>query len=423
MKTNPLLPVLYNKDNSDRDMQQDKECDNRAPAEMVPSIIRRNPRNYYYFNIFLCLLAVFTILLTFFSESNRLFNPNKIISNIAGEFIGADLDDGNIYELFLSGSFGKGEKPDSGNSTTPDNPQKDDSQSEMSVNTGADTEPDSEEEPDYDLVFPEGDIPEGEYMIVEGDFSCDKTELSNGTEYSVDISGIIGSDNTNDPYKFKINPDMTIDPLVLIIHTHGTEAYSAEGSISYSDNVNIPRSNDTTKNVVAVGAEIARILNDKNIPTIHCTIMHDEKSYQNSYERAAQTIEKYLKEYPSIKYVLDIHRDSIIDDNNIKYRPLCYIDGIPTAQIMLVMGTDASTPKHTEWRTNLTLALKLTEMINNDTPGVMRRLSLRSSSYNQEYTAGSVLVEIGSCGNTLSEAMNAAVLFAEEFSTLINNGW
>ena len=423
MKTNPLLPVLYNKDNTDHDITPQNETNNKSHSDIVKAVTGRNMKNYYFFNVFLCLLAVFSVLLTLFSESNRIFNPNKIISSIAGEFMGVDLDDGNIYELFLSGSFGEGKKPTSDNASTPGNSANSQDQSDPPATEEPDSDPDTESTPEYDLIFPEGEIPEGEYVIVEGDFSCEKTEISNGTDYSIDISGIIGSSNTNDPYKFKINPDMTIDPVVLIIHTHGTEAYSAEGSISYSDDVNIPRSKDTTKNVVAVGAEIARILNDKNIPTIHCSIMHDEQSYQNSYERAAQTIEKYLKQYPSIKYVLDIHRDSIIDDSNIKYRPLGYVNEIPTAQIMLVMGTDATSPQHNKWRTNLTLALKLTDTINTDVPGVMRRLSLRSSSYNQEYTTGSLLVEIGSCGNTLSEAMNAAVVFAEEVSTVIKNGW
>ena len=422
MQTNPLLPVLYTeKDTLTRVQQENGRIEKRSTATVVP-LNKKNISTYYFITVFLCVLALFVILLTVFSESNKIFNPNKVISSIAGDFLGVDLNDGNIYELLFSGSFGQdktnGQTPPLENEAPPPLPEQ-----QQPQDNAEDTNDHGEIPPKDQLKYPQGTIPDGEYPIVEGDFSCEKAEISNSTSYQINVSDYINSDPTVDPYKFVINSDLKIEPLVLIVHTHGTEAYSSEGSISYSDNVNVPRSTDTAKNVVAVGAEIAKILNDKSIPTIHCTIMHDEESYQNSYERSAKTIEKYLKEYPSIKYVFDIHRDSIIGESNVKYRPVTYTNGTEAAQIMFVMGTDATSPQHSEWRTNLTFALKLTEQINMNTPGMMRRMSLRTSSYNQEFTTGSILVEIGSCGNTLSQAMNAAVIFAEEFSALIKSGW
>ncbi len=423
MQTNPLLPVLYTEESNCPNNSIENEHSDKEETDTIAPYSRKSVVSYYFMTVFLCILAFFVIFLTIFSESNRIFNPNKIISYIAGDFLGVNLNDGNFYDLIFSGSFGQDKVQENGAAQNPGINVHNPPTIAPPAQTEDEKETDDEKLPEYELIYPEGEIPEGEYAIVEGDFSCDKTEISNATDYSVNISDYINSENTVDPYKFTINPNMTIDPLVLIVHTHGTEAYSSDGSISYSDDVNIPRSKDTTKNVVAVGAEIARILNDKSIPTIHCTIMHDEQSYQNSYERSSQTIEKYLKQYPSIKYVFDVHRDSIIGENNIKYRPLTYINGTATAQIMFVMGTDATTEQHSEWRTNLTFALKLTEQINSEITGMTRRLSLRSSSYNQEYTTGSILIEIGSCGNTLSEAMNAAVIFAEQFASLIQNGW
>jgi stage II sporulation protein P len=65
----------------------------------------------------------------------------------------------------------------------------------------------------------------------------------------------------------------------------------------------------------------------------------------------------------------------------------------------------------------------LTDKLNKNHTAFTRPISLRGSSYNQEYTPGSILVEIGSCGNTLEEAKNAGVIFAEEVSKLILEGW
>ncbi|WP_365814201.1 stage II sporulation protein P [Flavonifractor sp. An112] len=41
-----------------------------------------------------------------------------------------------------------------------------------------------------------------------------------------------------------------------------------------------------------------------------------------------------------------------------------------------------------------------------------RPMTFRSSSYNQELSTGSLLVEVGTHGNTLQEALSAARLFA-----------
>ena len=45
-------------------------------------------------------------------------------------------------------------------------------------------------------------------------------------------------------------------------------------------------------------------------------------------------------------------------------------------------------------------------------PTLARPMTFRSSSYNQELSTGSLLVEVGTHGNTLQEALSAARLFA-----------
>ena len=426
--SNSLLPVVY-KDVSENctetlsprtngeDNHKSKEQTSKLGSKLKN--LKKGTGNVVI-SISLCLLTVFSLALFAFFNAGSFINGEKILGYIASDFLGIDpsKDNRNFYEILMSGSFGDYNHPPS---KEPDSPQNQPSNNNETPNNTL--PPENTTDNDTPNNFNGQEIPTGHFAIIKTDLSSDSVTISNQTDYEINIEELKNAPNKNDGYIFGINDDMTVDPMVLIIHTHGTEAYSEEGSISYSDDTNVPRSEDITKNVVSVGAEMAKTLNESGVPTIHCEIMHDKESYKNSYSRAAETIKEYLKKYPSIKYVLDVHRDSVIGENKIKYKPLTEINGQQTAQVMLVMGSDYSAPEHTDWKENLTLAVKFTEQLNSKYEAFTRPMSLRASSYNQEYTKGSMLLEIGSCGNTLSEAKAAAVVVAKELSIIIKNGW
>ncbi len=236
--------------------------------------------------------------------------------------------------------------------------------------------------------------------------------INNETSYSVNVEQSLEKD-------FPIEPlvpfnDME-NPKVLIVHTHGTEAYTSVDGAYYHKSEASPRSTDTQKNVVGLGKQLSDSLNAYGIPTLHCDIMHDEKSYLTSYKSAAQTIEKYLSEYPDIKYVIDLHRDSIVRSDNQKVKPVSEICGEKTAQIMFVVGTDGGGAKHDTWKTNIDTAIHLQQRIASDYPTLVRPINLRNSRFNQQYTPGSLILEVGSCGNTYTEAQRAIKLFAGSF--------
>lgn len=211
------------------------------------------------------------------------------------------------------------------------------------------------------------------------------------------------------------------DPLVLILHTHATEAYSEEGASEYAENTSF-RSTDTSKNVVAVGKVMADTLNSKGIPTLHCTILHDAEDYNASYDNSLETVKKYLKEYPSIKYVFDVHRDALIRETGEALKPVCQINGVKTAQVMTLVGTNAGGASHPNWEeNNMNLAVKLQYGLTEDYNGMARPINTRRLSFHQQYAPGSLLFEIGSCANTLTEAKNAAANLAEAIAKVINN--
>ncbi|MCD8312344.1 MAG: stage II sporulation protein P, partial [Firmicutes bacterium] len=156
--------------------------------------------------------------------------------------------------------------------------------------------------------------------------------------------------------------------------------------------------------------------------TIHCTEMFDLESYVDAYTKSAAAVSEYTAIYPSISYVFDVHRDCIINDELECVSAVTTVNGESVAQFMCVVGTDEYAGLHTGWRDNLAFACRLQYKLWSISPSLTRRLSIRSASYNQLYASGSLLFEIGTCGNTLDEAKACALYVAEAVAEIILGG-
>ena len=197
-------------------------------------------------------------------------------------------------------------------------------------------------------------------------------------------------------------------PTVLILHSHATEGYA--GTENY-------RSLDDRENMIAIGKQIAQVLETNGIRVIHDENYHDHPHYDASYPSARSSIRNYLVQYPTIQLVLDIHRDAS-DATDGQLITSATVGGQKSAQLMMVVGTDAGGNNHPNWRENLALALKLSALLEREDPGISRPISLRSERFNMDLTAGSLLIEVGAAGNTLEEAKLAANALAQAIITL-----
>lgn len=194
-------------------------------------------------------------------------------------------------------------------------------------------------------------------------------------------------------------------PKVLILHTHSTESYMKSGE-DYRE-TSAYRTLDERYNMLSIGAEVKRVLEQAGVEVIQDRELHDYPSYNGSYSDARKSIRSYLEEYPSIALVLDIHRDAA-DTPSGQLRTVAQVDGASSAQLMLVMGTNASGQKHPCWQDNLSLGLKLQTVLEREYPGITRPTVLRKQRFNQDLSTGALLVEVGAAGNTHEEAMLAA---------------
>lgn len=209
-------------------------------------------------------------------------------------------------------------------------------------------------------------------------------------------------------------------PTILIVHTHATESYAGAPEAVYSEH-GAYRSLEAEYNMVAIGREVARILEAGGIRVIHDETLHDYPDYNSSYGNARRTIQRHLEENPEICMVLDIHRDASDGAGGSQLVTAGTVGGQRSSQLMMVVGTDATGNYFPTWQENLSLALKLTALLEKTDPGLTRPVTLREHRFNMDLTAGSLIVEVGAAGDTLPEAILAANALARAVLTLLNS--
>ena len=196
------------------------------------------------------------------------------------------------------------------------------------------------------------------------------------------------------------------EPTVLILHTHGTESYANAKDTNY-------RTRDKASNVVSVGDLLAQRLNTAGIGVIHDRTMHDDPSYSDSYENSRSAVMKYLEQYPSIRLVLDMHRDSVTDNDGNEKKYVLQTPAGMAAKMMFVVGTDAGGLTHSKWSENMSLAVKLQALLEKRQSGICRPISFRSQRFNQDLSTGALLLEMGAAGNSRQEALLATEFLAD----------
>ena len=237
-----------------------------------------------------------------------------------------------------------------------------------------------------------------------------RTYISNSTEYEL----------TAQDLQAEFAAELTAEaPQILILHTHGSEAYTPaeDEGIVWSGEY---RTTDSRYNVVRVGDEMAEVFGAAGISVLHDRTLYDYPSYAGAYDRSLEAIRSYLTRYPSIRFILDVHRDAVADGEGNQYKVVSEIEGVGTAaQLTLVVGSDGSGLTHPDWRENLRLAAAIQSEVLAEYPSLMRPVLLRNSRYNQHATTGSLLLEAGAAGNSPEEAALAGRLFAEQMVAVL----
>ena len=264
-------------------------------------------------------------------------------------------------------------------------------------------------------------IPEGAGQILEIQYPSPTGEryithgagtIKNNT--SLSAQQVKESAEAGLPFTVEVDSDQ---PQVLIMHTHTTETFELERKSWYDPSFNA-RSTDQSRNMAAVGQAMADALNQAGIHTLHDTTLHDHPSYNGSYERSHETVRKYLEQYPSIKIVIDVHRDAIEPQSGQRVSAIAEVEGRTAAQIMLICGADKG-GNLPNFEKNLGFAAAWQDAMESRYPSLTRPVLLDYRYYNQDLTTGSLLIEVGSHGNTLEQAVYSGQLAGQALAELL----
>lgn len=235
------------------------------------------------------------------------------------------------------------------------------------------------------------------FYIVDGTTSMTKGDLTGETLVKKDLSVKLSQKK----------------PLVLIYHTHGSETYREEKGKAGS--------------VLEVGKALKKELEKTyGIQVIHDTTIYDmvngELDRNAAYDYAGDGVALALKKHPSIKVVLDLHRDSVQDSIHLVSK----IKGKDTAQIMFFNGVSRLKSGELGYlynpnkRANLAFSLQMQLLAAKYYPDFTRKIYIKGYRYNLHLAKRSVLVEVGAQNNTLSEAKNAMKPLAELLYRLLS---
>jgi len=205
------------------------------------------------------------------------------------------------------------------------------------------------------------------------------------------------------------NHENASEPLVYIYNTHDMEAYSSSLIESYN----------VRYNVKMASYILSDYLKDLNIPSYveessTTELVNTMEIYENNYEASRDLIEKRQKEYPSIKYFIDIHRDAVDEQETTKVE----IDGKKYAMLMFVIGEE-----NAGYQENLALAETINSKLDPRlTKGIIKKSGEGVNGiYNQDISKNAILVEVGSEENTIEEVDNSLEVLARTLMEVINS--
>lgn len=193
------------------------------------------------------------------------------------------------------------------------------------------------------------------------------------------------------------NPVDIENPIIYIYNSHQLENYNGENLDIYG----------ITPNVLMASYLLKEKLNSKGLSTIvETTNMSEFLSlngwdYASSYKASRVFILDKKNKYSSLKYFVDIHRDSV--GKNVS---TVNIGGKSYARILFVVGLE-----HSNYASNLNTMENINNLCNKYYPGLSRGIYKKEGSgvngiYNQDISPNSILIEVGGTGNNIDEVLN-----------------
>lgn len=215
---------------------------------------------------------------------------------------------------------------------------------------------------------------------------------------------ILKEEFTYTPKTEEVIQNLSEEIEVYIYCTHETEAYADE----YLEIYNIKPTVKTMSYILQdylIDLGINTKVEEGSVTKI---LKENDWAYNRSYDASKSLITPTIEATPSLKLIIDLHRDS-----SPLSKTLLTVNETNYARILFVVGAE-----HENYEENYKLAQMLNENLNAEIDGITRGITKKSGAgvngiYNQNLSPKCVLIELGGQYNEIEELNNSLKVLAK----------
>ena len=202
------------------------------------------------------------------------------------------------------------------------------------------------------------------------------------------------------------------NPTIYIYNTHQTEEYKPTSYLEYSVNPNVLMASYILEEQLSKKGHVV-LVEEESVSKLRTTL---GLNYAGSYKVTRSMMENAKKNNPTLKYYIDLHRDSLTRD-----KTSLTVDGKSYAKILFIVGLENS-----NYQENLDFTNKISDLLNQKVKGLSKGIykkegPLVNGVYNQDFSNRVILIELGGNENTIDEVYRSLIVLGEVLDEVIKN--
>ena len=202
------------------------------------------------------------------------------------------------------------------------------------------------------------------------------------------------------------------NPTIYIYNTHQTEEYKSTSFLEYSVNPNVLMASYILEEQLSNKGNVV-LVEEESVSKLRTTL---GLNYAGSYKVTRSMMENAKKNNPTLKYYIDLHRDSLTHD-----KTTLTVDGKSYAKILFIVGLENS-----NYQENLDFTNKISDLLNQKVKGLSKGIykkkgPLVNGVYNQDFSNRVILIELGGNENTIDEVYRSLIVLGEVIDEVIKN--
>ncbi len=202
------------------------------------------------------------------------------------------------------------------------------------------------------------------------------------------------------------------NPTIYIYNTHQTEEYKSTSFLEYSVNPNVLMASYILEEQLSKKGHVV-LVEEESVSKLRTTL---GLNYAGSYKVTRSMMENAKKNNPTLKYYIDLHRDSLTRD-----KTTLTVDGKSYAKILFIVGLENS-----NYQENLDFTNKISDLLNQKVKGLSKGIykkegPLVNGVYNQDFSNRVILIEVGGNENTIDEVYRSLIVLGEVLDEVIKN--